>query len=59
MNPVSSRRHRFSSAVVVQAMRRHFRFTHSTRDVQELIIRVSHGAILCWAIKFGLLIAAM
>lgn len=62
MDPISFKRHRFPGAVIVQAVRRYFRFTLSIRDVEELMtgrgIEVSREAIRCWVIKFGPLIAA-
>ncbi len=36
MSPISFKRHRFSPAVVCQAVRWYFRFTLSIRDVEEL-----------------------
>lgn len=62
MNRLSFKRHRFPSAVIVQAVRWYFRFALSIRDVEELMaergIEVSREAIRCWVIKFGPLIAA-
>ncbi len=59
---ISFKRHRFPSAVIVQAVRWYFRFTLSIRDVEELMaergVVVSREAIRCWVIKFGPLIAA-
>ena len=62
MSPISFKRHRFPTAVIVQAVRWYFRFTLSLRDVEELMaergIEVSREAIRCWVIKFGPLVAA-
>lgn len=62
MKSISFKRHRFPSAVILQAVRWYFRFTLSIRDVEELMaergIEVSREAIRCWVIKFGPLIAA-
>lgn len=62
MRPISFNRHRFPSAVILQAVRLYFRFTLSIRDVEELMaergIEVSREAIRCWVIKFGPMIAA-
>lgn len=62
MKAISFKRHRFPSAVILQAVRLYFRFTLSVRDVEELMaergVEVSREAIRCWVIKFGPLIAA-
>lgn len=62
VKPISFKRHRFPSAVILQAVRLYFRFTLSIRDVEELMaergIEVSREAIRCWVIKFGPMIAA-
>lgn len=62
MKPISFKRHRFPSAVILQAVRLYFRFTLSIRDVEELMaergVEVSREAIRCWVIKFGPLIAS-
>lgn len=62
MKPISFKRHRFPSAVILQAVRLYFRFTLSIRDVEELMaergVEVSREAIRCWVIKFGPLVAA-
>ena len=59
---ISFKRHRFPSAVILQAVRLYFRFTLSVRDVEELMaergVEVSREAVRCWVIKFGPLIAA-
>lgn len=61
MKVISFERHRFPSAVILQAVRLYFRFTLSVRDVEELMaergVEVSREAIRCWVIKFGPLIA--
>ena len=60
--PISFKRHRFPAGVIRQAVWLYFCFTLSVRDVEELLaqrgIEVSRGAIRCWIIKFGPLIAA-
>jgi len=62
VKPISFKRHRFPSAVILQAVRLYFRFTLSTRDVEELMaergVEVSREAIRRWVIKFGPLIAS-
>jgi putative transposase len=62
MTAISFKRHRFPPEVIRYAVWLYFRFTLSVRDVEELLaqrgIEVSREAVRCWAIKFGLLIAA-
>ena len=62
MKPISFKRHRFPSAVILQAVRLYFRFTLSIRDVEELMaergVEVSREAIRSCVIKFGPLIAS-
>ncbi len=62
MRPISFKRHRFPSPMILWAVRLYFRFTLSIRDVEELMaergIEVSREAIRCWVIKFGPMIAA-
>lgn len=62
MKPISFKRHRFPSSVILQAVRLYFRFTLSIRDVEELMaergVEVSREAIRCWVNKFGPLIAS-
>ena len=62
MKPISFKRHRFPSAVILQAVRLYFRFTLSIRNVEELMaergVEVSREAIRCWVNKFGPLIAS-
>nr|WP_314187508.1 IS6 family transposase [uncultured Brevundimonas sp.] len=57
MKPLSFKRHRFSAAVIRQAVWLYFRFSLSLRDVEELMatrgIDVSYETIRCWTIKFG------
>jgi transposase-like protein len=62
VQPISFKRHRFPPEVIRYAVWVCFRFTMSTRDVEELLaergILVSREAIRRWVIKFGPLIAA-
>jgi len=62
LRPISYQRHRFPPDVIRYAVWLYFRFTLSTRDVEELLaqrgIEASREAVRCWVIKFGPLIAA-
>jgi transposase-like protein len=55
VKPISFKRHRFPSAVILQAVRLYFRFTLSIRDVEELMaergVEVSREAIRCFPTK--------
>ena len=61
MRPISFKRHRYPSDVIVHACWLYFRFTLSFRDVEEMLaqrgIEVSYETIRCWTIKFGPMIA--
>lgn len=55
------KRHRFPPAVIQRAIWLYARFTHSDRDVEELlaerVIDVSNETIRRWFLKFGCLVA--
>lgn len=54
-------RHQFPADVIRHAVGLYFRFSLSSRDVEELLAQrgseVSYEMIRCWTIKFGPLIA--
>jgi len=62
MKPISYKRHRFPSAIIRQAVWLYYRFTQSSRDVEDLLaergIDVSYETIRCWTMKFGPAFAA-
>ena len=62
MKPISFKRHRFPSEVIIRAVRWYFRYTLSVRDVEELLaergIEASREAVRCWVNKFGPMVAA-
>ncbi len=62
MTRISYKRRRFPPAVIQYAVWPYFRFTHSLRDVEEMLaqrgIDVSYETIRTWTLKFGPKIAA-
>jgi transposase-like protein len=59
---ISFKRHRFTPAVITQAVWPYFRLTLSLRDVEDLLaergIDVTYETIRCWVDRFGPAIAA-
>jgi putative transposase len=57
MKPISYKRHRFPPAIIRQAVWLYYRFTQSSRDVEDLLVErgicVSYETIRCWTSKFG------
>ena len=57
MQPVCFKRHRFPADVIRQAVWLYFRFTLSSRDVEEMMaqrgIDASYETVRCWTLKFG------
>ena len=57
MRPISFKRHRLPSDVILHAFWLYFRFTLSFRDVEEMLaqrgIETCYETIRCWTIKFG------
>ena len=62
MKPISFKRHRFPAEVIRHAVWLYYRFTLSSRDVEELLaqrgIEVSYETVRCWTLKFAPQIAA-
>lgn len=62
MRPISFKRHRFPADVIRHAVWLYYRFTMSSRDVEDLLAErgmdVPHETIRCWANKLGPAIAS-
>ena len=62
MKPVSYIRHQLPAGVIRHAVWLYYRFTLSSRDVEELLtqrgIEVSYETVRCWTLIFRLQIAA-